>query len=419
MSSPSPSGSGSSIPPTSDPASSLPPTSLPSPPPPPPPSSISSPSSDTSSPSSQSPSASSQSPSTTSQPSTTSSASPSTTNALPSSTTGTSTFTSLSLSTGLDGSVVTHTQFETQTFTNASPTASGTESNRAATKGFLQNKGAVAAVFTIVGLVAAGVLFALVTSAIRRRRAKRFDREIAEEAKRARPTPRMGLALGGGYSDHVGYGAAGAAEGYASGHGPSSDGYTASHAVHSGEGTPSNYMYPSGYSDLGFSEVSSHGTYSQPPMDAAYNHQGGGRVWRRQGQVGQDWHAQGGQAAYVYPGEEHTQPVHGGYPPTATTANSSGSDGLGRSKSGARSLVDSYNAHTPGSEGSASAKGVSVQQPQYADGYVSQYQTHPHVVEDSGAYGGMESHHGHVVGLEDDEESKQEDGRRVLKVANE
>jgi hypothetical protein len=138
----------------------------------------------------------------------------------------------------------------------------------------------------------------------------------------------------------------------------------------------------------------------------------------QQAQVGQDWHAQAGQGGYVYPGEEaHAAPVQGGYPPTATsaTANSS-NDGLARNKSGARSLVGG----TPGSEGSASAKGVSVQQPQYADGYVNQYQTH---VEDGDAYGGMESHHGHVGEVDDDAsfygEEENQNERRVLKVANE
>jgi hypothetical protein len=183
-------------------------------------------------------------------------------------------------------------------------------------------------------------------------------------------------------------------------------------------------MYPSGYSDLGFSDVSSHGTFAQPPMDA-YGHGtgygagvGAAGAYEMMGYVphtGQDWHNQGGQGAqggYVYPGEDPHNPAQGGYPPTATTAHSSGSDVLGRSKSGARSLVDSYN--TPPSEG-ASGKGVNVQQPQYADGYVSHYQNQGHLVED-GAYGGMESHHGHIVG-EDDEESEGEgDGRRVLKV---
>ncbi|KAJ6479980.1 hypothetical protein C8R47DRAFT_1218903 [Mycena vitilis] len=330
---------------------------------------------------------------------------------------------------------------------------------------FLQNKGAVAAVFTIVGLVAAGLIFALVTSAIRRRKAKRFDREIAEEAKRA-PAPVFvdddddynggysTAAYGAGAGGYTDYGAAGhsPADAYAksaAGHGPSSDGYPASNAVHSGEGTPSNYMYPSGYSDLGFSDVSSHGTYAQPPMDAyaaqgaggagygAYGAAGMGAAGAGAGayemmgygahgghtgyaaQQGQDWHAQNGQVqpqqAYVYPGEEQQ-----GYPPAAPppmTSHSTGSD-LGRSKSGARSLVDSYGNTPPpdGSSGNVSGNGAA-KPAAYADGYVSQYQTH--VVDDDDAYGGVESHHGHVGNLEDEEsDGEAGDGRRVLKVAN-
>lgn len=217
-----------------------------------------------------------------------------------------------------------------------------------------------------------------------------------------------------------------------------SEGHPTSDAVHSGTGpggTPSNYMYPSGYSDLGFSDVSSHGTYSQPPMDAyghnnthggaygagvgaagAYEMMGYGHA--QQAQVGSDWHAQAGQpqGGYVYPGEQQQQ--HAQYPPapTATTTNSSGSDVLGRSKSGARSLVDTYNT-PPVSDGASSGKGV--QQPQYADGYVSQYQSHV-VDHDGGAYGGMESHHGHVGDVDDDDASDygdEGDGRpKVLKV---
>ena len=54
--------------------------------------------------------------------------------------------------------------------------------------GFFHNKGAVAGVFTVVGLIALAIGIALVTNAVRRRRAKKFDREIdaaAEEARKA------------------------------------------------------------------------------------------------------------------------------------------------------------------------------------------------------------------------------------------
>ena len=40
---------------------------------------------------------------------------------------------------------------------------------------FFSNKGAVAGVFTVVGLVALALIIALATNVIRRRRAKKFD----------------------------------------------------------------------------------------------------------------------------------------------------------------------------------------------------------------------------------------------------
>lgn len=50
---------------------------------------------------------------------------------------------------------------------------------------FFQNKGAVAGVFTVVGLVGVVLLIALVTNAIRRRQAQKFDRDVAEAAAEA------------------------------------------------------------------------------------------------------------------------------------------------------------------------------------------------------------------------------------------
>ncbi|KAJ7687274.1 hypothetical protein B0H17DRAFT_1070446 [Mycena rosella] len=216
-------------------------------------------------------------------------------------------------------------------------------------------------------------------------RARRFDREIAEEAKRApapvfvddedypdyHSDPYAGPTTYADHSEHYSgptaysdpaahsvYSDPAAHPAYSDPAAHTDGGYPASDAVHSG-GTPSNYMYPSGYSDLGFSDVSSHGTYAQPPMEGQYNpgsyaaygaagvgaagayemtgYRGhGAHAQPQQGVVGewhpgqqqQEWGAP--QGGYVYPGEEHS-----GYPPTATTTNSSGSDVLGRSKSGA------------------------------------------------------------------------------------
>ncbi|KAF7299410.1 hypothetical protein MIND_00890800 [Mycena indigotica] len=346
---------------------------------------------------------------------------------------------SVRVSTAPGGSVftITSTQSITQSGTPNRPSNTAEASNN----GFFQNKAAVGATFAIVGLVAIGIIFALITNTIRRRRARRFDREIAEEAKRV---PAPVFMDDDDYNDHgySAYGAGGAADAYGhaapQSHSQHADGYPAS-----GEGTPSNYMYPSGYSDLGFSDVSSHGTYAQQPMEAQYNAAGAygagaagygayemtGYATGHGGQMPgygapqqqQDWggHAQ---QAYVYPGDE--QQAHAGYPPVpsaasgSATAISSDSGALARNKSagGARSLVDSYN--TPPVD---SAKTNTHAMPQYADGYVAQYQQSPHIVEEeASAYGGVESEHGHV-GHEyrDEEDDAGHAVPRVLKVANE
>ena len=54
---------------------------------------------------------------------------------------------------------------------------------------FFHNKGAVAGTFTVVGLVALAIAIAFITNAVRRRRAKKFDREIADAAEEARKAP--------------------------------------------------------------------------------------------------------------------------------------------------------------------------------------------------------------------------------------
>jgi len=120
----------------------------------------------------------------------------------------------------------------------------------------------VAGVFTVVGLVALALFVALVTNIIRRRRARKFDREIAEAAEEAAKAPAPVFLDDDGddyprpghynltrndYSDYGndfvgGYGGGG------NGGGGGGNG--------GGGGGP-------------YSDVSSHGTYSQPPMTTA------------------------------------------------------------------------------------------------------------------------------------------------------
>jgi len=109
------------------------------------------------------------------------------------------------------------------------------QNDSAHSKGFFNNKGAVAGVFAVVGLVVVVIAIALVTNAVRRRRAKKFDRDVAlaaaEAAANAR-SPDFGV-------DDDGYG------------------YGSSSGGAGGDGNRSMYT---GYSDA------SHGTYAQQPL---------------------------------------------------------------------------------------------------------------------------------------------------------
>lgn len=124
-------------------------------------------------------------------------------------------------------------------------------------KGFFANKGAVAGVFSVVGLIGLVFIIALITNAIRRRRAKKFDKEIAEAA--AVPAPVFlddddrdpyNLRTPAHHYDYAATGGAGA-------------GYDDDGADGRGFGQ--------------YSEVSSHGTYSQPPMN--HSQQGHGETY--------------------------------------------------------------------------------------------------------------------------------------------
>ncbi|PPQ73291.1 hypothetical protein CVT24_012314 [Panaeolus cyanescens] len=122
---------------------------------------------------------------------------------------------------------------------------------------FFENKGAVAGVFTVVGLIGLALLVALVTNAVRRRRARKFDRELAEATAAAAAAPAPAFLddedeydkynHSNGYNRGGGGGMYGAAEG----------------------------GYGGGYNGGGgFSDVSSHGTYNQPPMSVGHESYG-------------------------------------------------------------------------------------------------------------------------------------------------
>ena len=74
--------------------------------------------------------------------------------------------------------------------------------NANSSKGFFQNTGAVAGTFTVVGLVGVAILIFIVTAVIRRRRADKFDKDVALAAAEAAAT-----AHNPDFGDDYGYGA--------------------------------------------------------------------------------------------------------------------------------------------------------------------------------------------------------------------
>jgi hypothetical protein len=85
------------------------------------------------------------------------------------------------VTTASNGSTITRVVFQTQTADSSSPTAAARNSSTP----FFQNKGAVAGTFTAVGLVVAILLVFIATRWVRRRREKKFDKEIDQAAAEA------------------------------------------------------------------------------------------------------------------------------------------------------------------------------------------------------------------------------------------
>jgi hypothetical protein len=76
--------------------------------------------------------------------------------------------------------------------------------NTNTSKGFFDNTGAVAGTFSVVGLVGLGILIFIITAVIRRRRAERFDKDVALAAAEAAAT-----AHNPDFDDDYGYGSSG------------------------------------------------------------------------------------------------------------------------------------------------------------------------------------------------------------------
>lgn len=89
-----------------------------------------------------------------------------------------SSFTSNIVQTSSDGVVYTVTQI----VHNPSGALDGGSGGKSSTSAFFSNKGAVAGVFVVVGLVVVGIIFALGLLCFRRRRRQRLDREVTAAA---------------------------------------------------------------------------------------------------------------------------------------------------------------------------------------------------------------------------------------------
>ena len=104
---------------------------------------------------------------------------------------------------------------------------------------FFQNKGAVAGVFTVVGLAVVVLIVVLATNAVRRRRARKFDADVQAAAEEAARSPRYP------FDDYL--------------DDPDAGGAAAGYAAAAGLGRTSG-------GTRAYSDVESHGTYNQPPM---------------------------------------------------------------------------------------------------------------------------------------------------------
>lgn len=157
------------------------------------------------------------------------------------------------------GGIVTKTSLYTVTTANTPPTntvASGESS-------FFQNKAAVAGIFSVVGLAGVVLLIALITTAVRRRQAKKFDKETEDAAAAAAATAHAPAFLDDDPADEYP-------------HPGGSLGFQRRPSGTYNQGGGNGYDPASGYpGSMQYSDVSSHGTYAQPPMTtSSHSHHG-------------------------------------------------------------------------------------------------------------------------------------------------
>ncbi|KAG6814888.1 hypothetical protein H0H87_006772 [Tephrocybe sp. NHM501043] len=125
-----------------------------------------------------------------------------------------------------------------------SPVTGTAAAGTGSSKGFFQNTGAVTGVFAVVGLIALALLIALIINIIRHRCAKKFDREVEEAAREAAKA-----GIDPAFLDDVGQ------DDYHQG------AYTDNDNIYGGHGAAGDYL-----------DLSSHGTYSQPPLSHTSPH---------------------------------------------------------------------------------------------------------------------------------------------------
>ncbi|KAF8166490.1 hypothetical protein BJ912DRAFT_1149866 [Pholiota molesta] len=141
--------------------------------------------------------------------------------------------------------IQTSTQFISSTPGLAAASQTSTSSK---SKGFFANTGAVAGVFSVAGLILLALAIALITNSIRRRRARKFDRELAAATLEAASAPQPVFL--DDEDDEYGPAAGAGRSGYGGGGGDASGGY--------------GQKEGGGYGQ--YSDVSSHGTFGQPAM---------------------------------------------------------------------------------------------------------------------------------------------------------
>lgn len=122
-------------------------------------------------------------------------------------------------------------------------------------------------------MVGLGIFIALITCIVRRRRARRFDRELDEATAEANKASAPAFLEDDTDYDPVprgrGYGGGGVARGLGAGSAAGYGGGAAGGVYNNQGGSDYGYAGPQMSTATGYSDASSHGTYRQPPMSTS------------------------------------------------------------------------------------------------------------------------------------------------------